>query len=196
MLITLLFSLWWTSPAQAIESQRWYVGVSYYSQNTMNKTTKSPDGKGSTMGQTYYPIGLGYAFTAGPQSSFVPSLEYTVIPRTSPDGGTKASLMMINLPYVERFGQDWDWTLGLSLIRYTLKGKGGTKVLNNGSGTATFGLPGRTVTTMNYATQLAIGYNLESFRFQLGTNILAMLSNDRRAYDLFLMLQYKFGGGM
>jgi len=194
MLITLLLSLWWTSPAHAIQNDRWYMSLSMYSQNSFNKTTKSPDGSTSALGQTYYPLGVSYALTAGQLSSFNPSLEYTLIPRTSRDGGTKASLLIITLPYTETFWQNWDWSVGLSIIQYTLKGKGGTKQLNNGTGTATFGIPGRKVSTLNFATMLGVGYNLESFRFQLGTNILAMMSSDRRSMDLFFMLQYKFGG--
>ncbi len=180
--------------ALAIENDKWYVGASYYSQNSLSKTTKSADGSKSFLGQTYYPIGVGYAVTTGAESAFVPTFEYTLLPRTSKDGGTKATLMMLTLPYTEKFAESWDWSVGITTIYYNLKGKGGTKQLNNGTGTATFALPGRSVSTINFATHLAVGYNYEDFRFQFGTNILAILSKERRSFDLFLMLQYKLGG--
>ena len=183
-----------SSRAFAIENGKWYAGVSYYTQNSLSKTTKSADGSKSFLGQTYYPLGVSYAVAAGSDSAFVPTFEYTLLPRTSKDGGTKATLMMLTLPYTEKFLESWDWSVGLTTIYYNLKGKGGTKQLNNGTGTATFALPGRSVSTINFATHLAVGYNYEDFRFQLGTNILALLSKERRAIDLFLTLQYKLGG--
>lgn len=180
--------------AFAIENDRWYVGASLYTQNSLSKTTKSADGSKSFLGQMYYPLGVSYAVAAGSESAFVPTFEYTLLPRTSKDGGVKATLMMLTLPYTEKFLESWDWSVGLTTIYYNLKGKGGTKQLNNGTGTATFALPGRSVSTINFATHLAVGYNYEDFRIQFGTNILATLSKDRRSFDIFLMLQYKLGG--
>lgn len=192
-ILSIIFVL--ASPrALAIESDKWYVGASVYTQNSLNKTTKSADGKSSMLGQMYYPLGVSYAVATGSESAFVPTFEYTLLPRTSKDGGVKATLIMLTLPYTEKFAETWDWSVGITTIYYNLKGKGGTKQLNNGTGTATFALPGRSVSTINFATHLAVGYNYEDFRFQFGTNILATLSNDRRSFDIFLMLQYKLGG--
>ena len=50
----LAFLLFICSNARAIQTQSWYFGPSYYSQNSLYKTTTSDSGKSNILGTAFY----------------------------------------------------------------------------------------------------------------------------------------------
>ena len=184
-----LLILFASANAQAIPTDSWYLHGSYYSQNALYKTTSEKTSQASMLGQTYFPLGVTYTTNLWGYV-FSPRLEYTLIPTKAPGGAADKTILLLGLPFGSNFYESWDWDFGPAITMYTVKGAGGTKVLNNGGTTATFAQPGSTVSSLLLSLTTSVGYNTTSMRFSLGTNINGAFSN-KRSFDLFLMIQYK-----
>ena len=80
-------------------------------------------------------------------------------------------------------------------MRQTLKGAGGLTQMSNGTGTATFAVPGRSVTTqlvtLNFGTTYAMGAS--NFGIDLLTE--GAMSSTKRTFNLMLSYTYNFSGG-
>jgi hypothetical protein len=61
------------------------------------------------------------------------------------------------LGHVARGFGSWEARAGLGMIFYRIQGKGGTAEVSNGSGSLTFGLPGRTVSSRVAFLSLGVG---------------------------------------
>lgn len=174
-------------------------GIGLLNQNAFFRVTDSSDASPSLLGPNYFPL---QARTFVPVSNllFSPRLAYTPLARKTADEAAEASILLLSLPFTFAMSQDgkWDWSAGLGYQIYTLKGKGGYKVLNNSTGTATFARPGRTSRANTLNIELGFGYNQNKWRYEveLFTN---SLLGDKRNYSLFVSLNYRlgnWGGGL
>jgi hypothetical protein len=161
-------------------------GLSKISQNTSGEDR-------NFLGTMYYSLVLGTSFDLSGDWHLAPDVTYTPWSRQSPDGGSSETLWTGALPVVYNLsGADsgFDVEAGPVLMYYTLQGKGGTAVLNNGNGTSTFVLPGTWQTSKTLALQTGAGYSFGANKINLDLITEALLSNSRRQYDLMLTYTY------
>jgi hypothetical protein len=128
-----------------------------------------------------------------------PQLGFTLNPRESAGGSTKTTLWHVAFPVGMNFGfslgSQWDWFAGPGIIQYTTKGSGGTAVMSNGTGTATFALPGETSTVQMVTLDAGGSYSLGASRFGLDL-IFEGLASNKRSESFMLSYGYRFGGGL
>lgn len=182
------------APARAFQRQAFYLGVGLLSENSLGKITASPDGKASTLGTANYPLLLKYDWALKGDRYLSPSFAYTLIPRKTQGDVADVTTWHLHLPFGMNFGRGrggggWDWSFGPGILSRTQKGKGGTVQLNNGSGTSTFGVPGRSVETRTLTLTGGLGYTSHAHRLSCDL-ITEGLASQRRGLSLFLAYAY------
>lgn len=175
------------------------LGVGYFSQNIMNKVANSPSGSSEFLGEPNYLLNLKYDLAISSTWFLGTQLGYSVLPRSA--AGSTADVTLLHLAFL--FGQDfgstgseWDWYFGPGILKEDIKGKGGTKVMNNGTSTAVFALPGDTRTVQNISSNLGVSWTGGQHRLGLDFIILNLLNSDKRAQNLMLSYGYVFSGGI
>jgi hypothetical protein len=182
-------SLFFASPSFAL-TEGWFVGASYYAQSSIFKTTQSADGSSSILGAGMIPFSATWS-TKFWEYALAPKLEYTLIPRDSTGGSIQSTLMILSFPhYVPLEGPAGDYSYGLAFLQYTIKGGGGIKTLNNGTGTANFAVPPDSVTSTTVALRASLGLNFPLGHAEIGT-FLEGAFTDRRTFSLFFNFDYK-----
>jgi hypothetical protein len=171
-----------------------YIGISYFAQNSLNRSTSKDSGAGDIIGHTaLLPLTYTYEMNFGYAWIFSPQFQWTILPHDS--STYTSSMMLANFPVGSALSNSWSWYAGPGLMFYTIKGAGGSKVLNNGTGTATFAVPDRTVTTKTITTDLGMAWKGASQRVAFGTLMESFLSTSgKRTYNLYLNWSYGFGG--
>lgn len=147
--------------SHALQSGDLKFGLGFMPLN-LNETTTSDDGKAALTSAIAYPfVAQGYVRVLD-QSFLSPRIAYTAIPRKSGDGATDISLTLISFPLSIPLGETdgLEWTAGFGLLKITQQGNGGSKQLQNGTGTSTFYRPG-------YATES----QMLTFETGIGTSI-------------------------
>lgn len=183
------------SLAHAFKDQTAYVGLGYFSENVMGRITQSPTAAASTMGSTTYPLILKYDYQLAGGGFVSPMLTYTPLAREQAGGSAKISLLQFIIPYGGKiYESNWDWFIGGGLVGRTVKGSGGTVQLSNGTGTATFARPGRTVESRNFLLNFGTAYNYELHRFAFDVNVESPLAVER-TYNLMFSYAYGFSSG-
>ncbi len=185
----LSFDVW------AMADGKFYLGVGYFSESSFGKQTQSESGAGSTFGSITYPLLLKYDWAIGASTFFTPTLTYTVLDRESAGGSAKVNLWHLILPFGQNYtDEQFDWYVGLGVLNRTIKGKGGTETLNNGSGFATFARPGRSVAsrTLTFNAGSAFNYGASRFAFDF---ILEGLATEKRNFNFMLSYAYSFSFG-
>lgn len=184
--------------AQAFKNKSFAVGLGYYSQNVLGKTTTSPNSAPGFLGAPLYPLNLHYDFNLQSDWYLSPQLSYTLIPRSSAGDSAKITLTHFLFATGMNFGfsgrSHWDWFVAPGMIQYTIKGTGGTTVLSNGTGTATFALPGDSSTVRNVTMTTGGSFNFEDSRFGFDMIFEGLLSS-KRTESFMLSYAYRFGGG-
>lgn len=119
-----------------------------------------------------------------------PRVLYTLIPKEAEDQGSTSTVLLGSTPAVFPVGQEFEISFGPGYMLRTIKGKGGSIELGNGSGTTEFGLPARSVTSKNFFLEAGFHYNTD--RYVLGLEALGMsLLSERRAVSFLFTLSYK-----
>lgn len=198
LLKILILSLIFCSPALAYKNHASYLGIGYYSQNALNKTTTSSTSSPSILGAASYPVNFKYDWALGADWFFSPQLSYTLFPRTSAGGSAKVTILHLLLPFGMNIGggsSGWDWFVGPGLIRYAISGSGGATTLNNGTSTATFAVPGDSVVMQNFTINTGGSFSSGSSRYGLDLIFEALLSSGKRTENFMLSYAYRFGGG-
>lgn len=194
----LVLSLASTS-AWAFDSTGFYGGFGYFSQNAINATSQKEDGSSSLIGEPSYPILLKFDRGISSDWFISPQLIYSILPRKSAGDTAKVTTIHLAFPFGKNFasssGTRFDWFFGPGLLRYQIDGAGGTTVMSNGTGTATFAVPGRS-STVQKVTGIA-GVSMSFDRSRLSAEIIFenLFSNKKRAEDLMVSYAYRFGGG-
>jgi hypothetical protein len=191
----LTFSLLIPRIGMAYNEGLYYGGLGYYTQNANLRTTTNDSGKASTLGTTSLPIVFKYDMQLGYNWFFSPELFTTFLyPRWTGDGAERVTLTHLMLPVGAAISSsNWDWSAGIGILNTEIKGSGGTKVMSNGTGTATFAVPSRasTIRTMTLIGGLAYNFN---GRWGLDLVIEGALSNGKRAQSLMLSYLFPIGG--
>lgn len=172
------------------------VGISYFSQGVPNKISTQDSGKSSFLGTTYLPFKLQYDWLVFDGWFFAPQLSYSFISRSLSGDTGKATMTSLVLPFGKNLesGSSWDWYVGPGLIQYEYKGAGGTKVMNNGTSTASFAIPGRDSTVKKITMNLGGSYIWGPSRLAMGLVFENFFSDKKRTQDLVLSYTYQLGG--
>jgi len=186
------------APALAFKNQAFYAGIGYFAQNSFNKVATKPTGDAGFFGPHSYPLNVKYDFSIGSDWYMATRFSYTPLPRSSAGDSAKTTMMHLYFPVGRNFASvsnsSWEWFVGPGLIRYSIQGAGGTTVLSNGTGTATFGLPSKSATIQNVTLNTGVGWNVDLLRVGMDLIFEGALSSKRSANILF-SLDYRFSGG-
>ncbi len=183
------------SEASAYNDKSVYLGVGYFSENSLGKQTQSNTGASTQQGTITYPLLVKYDYRIGFESFFSPALTYTLFNRKDAADSAEVGVLHLMFPFGQNFGSSqWDWSAGLGLLSRTIKGAGGLTQLNNGGSTSTFALPGRSVTQRTFTLNGGISYNPGASRFALDLMTEGILTT-KRTYHLMFSYAYGFGGG-
>lgn len=192
MKILITFILLMGPSAWAVKDGQWMAGTGILNHN-LYKWTQSESGSTSFVGTSYLlPLQVRASFDVGNDWFFTPRIMYTPIGRDAPDKGSKSSILVVSLPLSQNIDDMWDWSFGLSLFMYRISGKGGSDVLNNGGGTATFYYPERSVGTKNVIAEVGISHTIGELNFGLDLFLISFLSS-RRSASLLFSINYIFG---
>ena len=177
---------------------RYSVGAGVYNQSSFGKTTNASDGSPGTLGAMSFPIGLMYSGMVSDTFGIAPSVWYTTLARSSGGGTAKTTMMHLSIPltYALTSGSvgEFDVLFGPGLLMYSIQGAGGTKVLNNGTSTSTFGIPGNTASVRTLSADLGIDWLFGQCRLGLDFAIEGAASTDKRTINVALNFLYSFGG--
>ncbi|MFZ4403172.1 MAG: hypothetical protein ACOYOK_03645 [Pseudobdellovibrionaceae bacterium] len=194
LLSTCFLLLSWlnASPAMAARAKSLQLGLDVLSHG-YNSITKSPSGTKSILGTNYYQLhvqthfDVSYSWQWSPYLGYMPSSLYA---RKTPDGGAKTSYIILGLPATYRLSDLVDVNIGPTLLWYNIEGSGGTAVLNNGNGTSTFGLPGRSVSAKTWAAQLGLAANSQDSRAAVDLLIEAPLNSSKRTISFLFTIAF------
>lgn len=170
------------------------VGLSLTSYQ-LNKLATSASGKTSTFGTTFYNLQLEYHIPLTKMTLFSPRLNYmheSIHAVEAEDKGSKSSLNYLVLPFTFNVHDLWDFSSGMTIVRYTVKGKGGTIELDNGTGRTTFARPGRTVTSTTAGLMFGVAFNYKQLRSGLDLMVQGPFSAERRSLSSVLSCTWSF----
>lgn len=192
----LTFSL--LSVTQGFERKSLSVGLGYYSENFLFKTADSDTGTTGLLGEASYPLVLKYDMVLKGNWFIAPQLSYTLLPRKT--NGSTADVTNAHLIF--QFGKNfsmnrnnvWDWSFGPGYLYQSIKGKGGTMVLNNGTGTSTFAVPGNTSTIQKVTINGGVSYSFLNYRVGFDLFFLNFFSNTKRSQNFMINFTYQFKG--
>lgn len=193
LLLCLLFSL--VSPlAEAFENKTFSLGLGYHSRNILNRIATKSDGSTSLLGVTSFPFIFQYDWNFHEAYFVAPQLAYTFMPQVAADKSTSTTMMHLAFPVGMNFLESGkaEWFVGPGLIQYAMKGKGGTKTMNNGTSTTESAVPGRSVAIRNYTFNVGAAYNFSKSRVALTLISENFISNTRRTQSLNLAYTYRF----
>lgn len=192
-LLLVAISLSFSSFSQAFENNANYVGIGYYSQNSFNATSQKETGETGFLGEASYPVNFKKDFSMTGAWFVAPQFSYTLLPRSSAGNTAKVTIAHLEAQFGKNFDSNFDWFVGPGLLYTSIKGAGGTKVMNNGTSTATFAVPGNDSTiqkiTMNFGTSYTIQHNRIGFEIIVEN----LFSSKKRAENLMLSYAYLFG---
>lgn len=183
--------------AHAFSRDSWSAGLSYFSQNFFNEITQSSDGSTSFLGTSNYALDVGYESGLVKSWMWSARLLYTPLPRSAP--GNTADVTLTQLKFLT--GQNfegaknnglWDWYVGLGLLKEDYKGKGGTVQMNNGTGTATFAVPGNSSSSLNGTQSVGVGYSFSSVRITGEIAFENLFNEKKRTQNLIIGVLYLF----
>jgi hypothetical protein len=135
-------------------------------------------------------LGFSTQLTLSPQWIFTPELNW-VLPREAGAGVSK-NLFMIRGDFGYAL-EDWiRLRLGTSLMVNNIRGSGGTRPLNNGSGQSDFFVPPESQTSFNNTLDLGAEIHSDELALRFQTYWYAILNSERRqlSYSLTLTFYY------
>lgn len=193
IVFTLFFS---TSLSHAFSEKTFSAGLGYYSDNILGKITTKETGTGNLTGTTDYPLVLKYDWRVKSNTMMAAKFSWSLLGRKGAGDTIKAETMHLYFPIGRNIsGTNFDWSIGPGIMRQTLKGAGGTTQMSNGTGTATFAIPGRSVTTQVITLNLGTTYSMGYSNFGLDLITEGAASATQRTFNLMLSYTYNFSGG-
>lgn len=197
LLISFIFVTFYSKSSFALVDQNWSLGLSYFSQNFFGETAQKEDGSSGFLGATNYAIDVGYEANLVKTWYWSGRLLYTPLPRSAE--GNTADISLTHLKFLggQNFegagrGNTWDYFFGFGIIKQDYKGKGGLVQMNNGSGTATFAIPGNSSSSLNGTQSLGVGYSSGDFRIATEVVFENLLNENKRTQSLVLSFLYSF----
>lgn len=194
-LVFLVICLFFSQSSVAFNDHSFYLGIGYFLENNVGKITQNSSGKTGFLGTPSYPLLLKYDWKFWSDYFVSPSLHYTLLDRKSAGESAKVTNWHLMIPVGSQFsGTNWDWYLGLGILNRSIEGGGGQVELSNGSGVATFSMPGGKVSSKNYTVNFGSSYNLEHSRFAFDL-ITEGTFTKKRTYNFLISYSYRFSGG-
>lgn len=191
---TVLLSIFFSFQSMAYQNQSGYLGLAYVSENSFSKITKSDTGATSFMGTTDIPLMGRMDFNMSKDLFISPRLTYGLLGRKGSESTITATNLHIYAPIGKNFsGNKYDWGIGPGILRRSLKGKGGTTVLNNGNDTSTFAVPGREVVTQTVTMNFGVSGNFGMITAGADLITEGLASSSKRTYSLMLSLTAPLG---
>lgn len=169
------------------------IGIDSFSRSLL-KTTSTESGKKDFSSPFQFPLLLSYAFQFSAEEKMAAELDYTLFPKKGPDGGTEESHILLRFPYIRKFSNsNYEWKAGLGIHQLTIKGKDGSAVLNNGSGTATFYFPDHSTTINQFFLEGGFNYLINKCNFSTSFLMESPLNSKSRTLSLLFGLSYQIG---
>lgn len=193
LFILLGSSLFFLSFANAFENNTNYIGIGYYSQNSFNATSQKETGETGFLGEASYPLNFKKDFALNSMWFVAPQFSYTLIPRNSAGNTAKVTIAHLEAQFGKNFDNNFDWFVGPGFLYTTIKGAGGTKELSNGTGTATFAVPGGESTIQKITMNFGTSYRIQQSRIGFEIIVENIFSSKKRAENLMLSYAYMFG---
>lgn len=185
--------------ASAFNTSGFYGGLGFFSQNAINSTSQKADGSTGFLGEASYPLLLKYDRNISLDWFISPQLVYSPVARKTDGDTAKITTMHLVIPFGKNFssgaGSPSDWYLGPGLLRYQIDGTGGTTVMSNGTGTATFARPGASATIQKITFVAGASMSFDRSRLSAELILENIFSSKKRAEDLMVSYAYRFGGG-
>lgn len=184
------------SDAYAFKNNTFSIGIGYHSRNALNRLSAKADGSKSLLGVTSFPLVLQYDWNFYESYFVAPQLHYTLLPQEATDKSTKTTMTHILFPIGMNFFESSDnaaeWFVGPGIVQYSMKGKGGIKTLNNGTGTSSFAVPGREVKIRNITLNMGLAYNFSVHRTAFTLIVENAALSSRHTESLNLTYTYRF----
>lgn len=194
----LLFLLARMPSADAFSHKAVSLGVGYHSQNVVNVVARNEKGESEFLGETYFPLLLKFDFNFAGKWFLAPQLSYTPLARTSAGDTAKTKITHLTFQLgrnvIESKNAKWDLYLGPGLILYQIQGAGGTLVMNNGTSTSTFAIPGGDSSVTKLTTNVGTSLAYHGSRLGLDLIVENAFSSKKRTQSLMLSYAYQFGG--
>jgi hypothetical protein len=138
-------------------------------------------------------IGFSLDIEITPQWTWAPELNW-VLPREAGEGITK-NIIMIRNDAIWRASDIFRLRVGTSFMINNMRGEGGSRRLNNGSGTSEFYVPSESRTSINNTLDLGAEVLMDEFAFRFQTYIYSLLKSERRQISYSLTLTYYYDMG-
>ncbi|MGZ3691821.1 MAG: hypothetical protein ACXVAX_09970 [Pseudobdellovibrio sp.] len=192
--VILIFVFVASSECFAFTHEAYGIGLAGFSENVFGETTGSASGASQLLGEFDFPFVFSWDHSIGKDWYFSPQLGYGMISRETSGSSGKASISFITA----RFGKnmsgkksfDSDWYFGIGILDHHFDGEGGTVVMNNGTGTATFAMPGASSDAKVWTTSLGTSYTFGTSRLGFDIVFENILKSDKRAQNLMLSYVY------
>ncbi len=173
--------------AESDQKRKIYLGAGLLAFD-IGRLSNSPIGKTSYFNALFVQIAITGRFFFNSDWGFSPMINYTPFGHNSPEGGEKTTLLAITTRLFKQI--DWlDLRLGPGILFHMISANGGTVDLNNGSGTATFGIPSTPSTARMFFWNAGVGAEFLNVRLDLDIFVTGTFSS-RRAVDALATVSY------
>lgn len=167
-----------------------YLGAGLLDYNAAKAATNSATGAKPIVGQLYTGVSLSAFWVVSQRLVLSPEFYFSPFGKSSPEGGETAKVFSLGLRLFRALGSRLDTHVGSGFLFRSISGSGGTKVLSNGSGQATFGLPdGGSTSTVGYV-DLGFGWSWSKLRLDLGV-LISGIASSRRAFNPMASLGWR-----
>lgn len=173
----LAFTLSLAPEASAGNDPYVFVGAGLFVRNAGLAVTDADSGKKPIFSELYPVLSLTGMIGETNEYRISPNLNYAITSKDSPDGGSATRVFAIGVRAVAPRVSSFDFHAGPGVMFYNIKGTGGTKDLNNGAGTTTFGLPDKSVTTRTFYMDLGAAWIWDKLRVETAFLVSGFLSS-------------------
>ena len=135
--------------------------------------------------QVHAPVATDISLS--PRLIYMPSFLY---PHKVTGSPVKTSYLMLGLPLVYTYSENFDFDIGPAYLSYSVVGSGGTTQLSNGNGTSSFALPGESVSAKTIALMLGGAFKWNQIRISADLFTEGLLSSSKRTFSLMFGATY------
>ena len=186
LLVFLLISL---LPPKILQAKSHW-GLGYFSQYLFEMSSGSDSSK-SFLGETQFPLLFKSEISLWGRPSYYSIRLAGLFPAIKTnEGSTKYYNLQVSLG---EFSSAGNWFYGLGLQYTMTKGSGGSVVLNNGTGTATFQLPSGSSSSKVFFVEGGYRFPLENMLIDASLQLDNVLG-DSRSFSLLVSFLYPLGG--
>jgi hypothetical protein len=157
LFLAITFSLTTSSLVQANRAEHrvhFGVGAAFYN---LGKTTTNIDGSTNTLGQLFLPLQLSLKTEISSRINLQTIATYTPLAVTASDSVSKR-ILTTGFNFTYEATPVIDYKAGLGILTYYISGDGSSVTRSNGTGTATFYLPGTTSASRSIYLDFGISY--------------------------------------